>query len=467
MPRGADVYADLGGRIKAARAEAQRVSTALKDATATIERDRVAEGKGLARLAEVRLGQLEANEVAGRIDEADRRALELIKTKWAAYDELGARLDTSKERQTELEAERQRLGDALDAARIKRASLEQETLDALAETEAHAFQAARTERARAQAGQAASKATQAEHDRIEKGKPYEDDRLFMYLWKRRYGFAEYRAIPLIRFLDSWVARLIRYDRAHLDYRMLLQIPERLRAHANRKAEEADAETEALQEIEQDALETAGVPALDDEIERLAHALAEKSQALADEETRFAALREERAGFEAGRDEYTEQAVTVIRTQVEREPLSTLRADARQTRTDEDDWIVSKLDEVHQREESLRTDVKRLRGEQKDALARVAELEELRRRYRRRRYDSKDSVFQDDKRSGGGLMDDLLGGGAVIGDILEQMSRRQRFEVPTRRGRSPGWGIPRIPRGGGGSSSGGFGGGGGFTTGGGF
>ena len=115
-------------------------------------------------------------------------------------------------------------------------------------------------------------ATRAESDREDKRRPYENNRLFSYLWRRRYRFPEYRALPLFRTMDGWVAGLCRYEEAHRDYRMLLEIPDRLRAHADKLLQEAHAETEALAGLERAALAADGVP-------ELAAALAEQLQAL--------------------------------------------------------------------------------------------------------------------------------------------------------------------------------------------
>ncbi len=43
---------------------------------------------------------------------------------------------------------------------------------------------------------------QAEADREEKGKPYRDDPLFMYLWEGGYGTKSYRANNLVAWLDG-------------------------------------------------------------------------------------------------------------------------------------------------------------------------------------------------------------------------------------------------------------------------
>src|SRR5690606_35024340 len=63
------------------------------------------------------------------------------------------------------------------------------------------------------AAESVRKTEQAEKDREERGKPYRDDPLFMYLWERGYGTKAYRANNLVAFLDGHVARLVGYPEA--------------------------------------------------------------------------------------------------------------------------------------------------------------------------------------------------------------------------------------------------------------
>ena len=84
-----------------------------------------------------------------------------------------------------------------------------------------------------QAARAEEKAAQAEADREEKRRPYEADPIFMYLWRRRYGTRDYHASNLVRFFDRKVAQLIDFESARLNYTMLMELPDRLREHAER------------------------------------------------------------------------------------------------------------------------------------------------------------------------------------------------------------------------------------------
>jgi hypothetical protein len=87
---------------------------------------------------------------------------------------------------------------------------------------------------------AEEKAARAEADRDEKRRPYESDPLFMYLWRRGFGTRDYEASNLVRHFDRKVAHLIGYEAARVNYAMLLELPERLREHAERLKQEAAA-----------------------------------------------------------------------------------------------------------------------------------------------------------------------------------------------------------------------------------
>lgn len=84
---------------------------------------------------------------------------------------------------------------------------------------------------------AQEKVQQAEADREEKRKPYEADPLFMYLWRRRYGTRDYDAGAFVRFFDRKVAHLIDFESARVNYTLLMELPDRLREHADRLGEE--------------------------------------------------------------------------------------------------------------------------------------------------------------------------------------------------------------------------------------
>ena len=106
---------------------------------------------------------------------------------------------------------------------------------------------------------AEARAKQVAREEREKSAPYRSDSLFMYLWNRGFGTSTYQATGLIRFLDEWVAGLIRYTDARANYAMLTEIPTRLKAHAIRLQDRVAEAQGALDAIEAEKIhELAGI-----------------------------------------------------------------------------------------------------------------------------------------------------------------------------------------------------------------
>lgn len=436
MIRGTQVYGDIDARLRTTRKEVDAIARDLQATTTRLERLGMEESRDLGRLAKVRLEALEAKDVVRGLDAADEQVLRLLEQKQDALERAQREIEASEARQQSIESERVQTLARLDEARSRHGDLVVQALAKLETQEAYQFQRERVETISAQARRADEKAAQTEADREAKGRPYEENKLFAYLWKRQYGTPAYRAGNLVTALDGWVARLSRYDRARLDYAMLLEIPVRLREHADRLAAEADAELQALGELQREAFASAGVPRLADEVESLERALADIESSLEAEEKKHRALLEQRADLVGGEDRYTRQALEVLRANLEREPVSTLRADAARTSTPSDDTLVADIAAQRDEAKALQKEARRLRQRQAKVMAAMNDLEEVRRRYRRQNYDARDSTFRDGMDTGG-LLDQLLKGGVVIGDVMNEMGRNHRFEVPRRRGRSGG------------------------------
>ena len=450
MIRGGEVYKDIQRRVKVAEERLDDVRANLKRVSDALEDNRTSESKDLSQLARIRFNELEGDRVARGLDAADQEVLTLLDQKRVAAEDVEARLFETQRDHEMIDSERAQLRVAVDDAHAREAQALERVQKALDATESYVFQRTRVERAIEQAGGAAAKATQAETDRIEKGKPYETGKLFSYLWKRRYGFPEYRANLVTRFLDKWVAKLCRYDNAHRDYAMLLEIPVRLREHANQLEAAAAEEAQSLGAMEAKAQEEAGVPALREAVEEKEADLQACEETLSGAEDRLASLRQERAKFDADEDEHTLQAIAVLAAHMAREPIASLRADALQSQTPSDDTIVRQIESLRNAREDLFPKLEEYREQQASALDALEKIEEVRRTFRKRSYDSDDSVFEDGPRVGS-VLGGLLRGALVVAEVLADMQSNQRFERPKRS--SGGWSW------GGGSSSGGWGGGG--------
>lgn len=289
----------------------------------------------------------------------------------------------------------------------------------------------------------------------------------MYLWERKFGTSAYEGSGLARLLDRWVARLIGYVDAAANYRMLLEIPKRLREHAAALSAELEQRRAALQTLEEEARAAHPAGRLEAGLEEIERKVADLDEKIAHESARRNALEKQRAQLAGGNDSEYRKAIELLAFELSRQDMRSLKREAELTATGHDDELVRAIDDIREEIAELEEDVERDRDAVSSLDRRRSELEAVRGRYVSRRYDDATSYFDNDS-----LLKDLLAGvlGGVLsgGGMWRQIEREHR-----RRSRSDmdfGWrGFPTpgtgrsLPRGRSGGSI--FGGGSIFTGGG--
>lgn len=425
MKTGSEVYRDIDRSVRQAQAQLDSVGEEIGRLREQREATRTEEARLLGELARIRCAELAADRIAGGLDRADRDALAVLEQRKRALGELDQRIAAAERELDELTQQRERTRHAQDGAVAAHAARVERTLQQLATTERYEAQLARVERTTSQAAHASDKAKLAEADRDNKRKPYERDKLFHYLWKRRYRFPEYRALPVFRAADGWVARLCGYDRAHRDYGMLLAIPERLRVHADRLLAEATTEADALAALERDALAGDGSQELAEAAKAAARELGEVEERVAAQERSNQELVEQRAQFVAGEDPFSRQARAVLQRQIESEDVATLRSDAARTGSPEDDVVAAAVLDLRRRQTDLDQRLETARGDQDRALQALREVQRLRQRFRQSGFDANNSVFDADDGILGAL-GGLARGALMFGDAWSIVNRSQRF-----------------------------------------
>jgi hypothetical protein len=455
MMRGRDQLAIIDQHIATARRDMQTGHSRLETANQQLIKVRNQLAQEYRGLAKFRLDALAAGKLIAQMDDTDRTVLKLLERRSQAVAKLEREIEQSLATQAELEDERSRLGRRRDellkqideaAAEIKEQLGRQ---DAYRELEEKAAEESR------RAERAQKKAAQAEADREEKGKPYRQDPLFMYLWKRRYLTPDYSGGGLTRMLDGRVARMINYADAHSNYYMLTELPLRLREHADRQERLAAQEVQKLRDMEAVALEVEPITKNKDLLQSVQKSLEESEARIEAEEKRHASLLEQRSAHASGSDELSRQAIELQVSEIKNDSLTNLYMQAKMTNNPDDDVIVNRIRELQEEEERLLAEVQNLQSQIHQQQKNYREIDELRRRFRRRSYDSDHSVFP-----GGfqlaALLSLLMSGRASGGDVWDRIDREQQFRRP----RTP------VDFGGGGFP-GGFGGGGGGMGGGGF
>ena len=504
-------------RIDATIADARKyLARALDAASADGQRAAALDGRELeayAALADLRIEHLRHDGVAANLGAADRKARDLIRSHEGRLAALAGERDAAAADIARLEAERRTAETDHDERVAAHEAAVAATRAQLDRDPEYERRAGALEAGQAVARRAAQKLETARADRKEKGAPYESDPLFVYLTKRRFGTPEYRAFPLFAILDRWVASLVRYRDAKLNYDRLLELPERLSEHAARVDAEAARLVEAVEAYERGALEKDGVDRLRDAAGAARARLEALDAGIAAAEARHAEIVARFNETAAGKAGPLADARTLLTDALGGRPIPDLKILAAETASPEDDRIVGELVQLKRErlelEEAREAEHRTLDAHRR----RLSDLEDLRRRFKQSRYDSPYSEFPGEDLIGA-LIIEFLRGSLGRDDLWRRIERGHRTRKrdwdddfggdawrdtlgrPRRRDQGSTWGgsgdwsggtwggglpsprsgsagrtirIPRSP-GGGFRTGGGFGvrsGGGGFKTGGGF
>jgi len=423
-------------------------------------------------LARFRLDTDAAGTLNTRLDSAAREARRLLDKRNADYKVLSEQLRQSETERNQKLKKRQELDEARDLAENQMDELMDAVDSRLENDSAYLAQRETTEQAIATAEAAADKARTSEQDRETKGKAYDADPLFVYLWDRGYGTPDYAYRGLTRSLDHWVAGLIRYNDARANYAMLTGIPDRMARHAERCAEIAEQEEEKLAEFSRNAMTDAAgtdlvgsIETYSDEIEQIDTDIEKLDQQI---DTLAGALAE----FSGGEDADFQKAEEHLSESLKSDDLNDLWQAAIDTPSPEDEKIVQRIEDFRERVEEVAREIRQDRELQRDIGRRRAELADVIKRFRSKGYGSWESTFSDDKLTTV-LLGELVKGAITGADYWARAERSHKRRKP--RGRKVafpnGTGLPKSMGGFGRSRSrsgrsGGFGGG-GFKRGGSF
>ena len=427
MMSGLKLAGSIDSGLDDLRTQETALAEHLRGAVARVNELRTAQAGAYRELASMRLTDIDKGAVTHALDEAEARALALLKQSDKEQTATAAKLERARDAVAAIEGDMDAQAKAIAAADAELDAAEAKLQSALAKRQDYRDQAAATETAARVADEAERKTELAENDRAEKGKPYEADPLFMYLWERGFGTSTYRSWGLIKMLDQWVAKLCDYHTARPNYAMLLEIPERLRTHRDRVAEAAEQAVQALEALEQSARDDAGVTALEKNLEQQESKQTELGEKLAQAQATVTGFEQELGKFERGEDDDTVAALDVVAAELRQDTLRRLQHEAYLTPDPRDDEIVARVEDLGIQIDQAEEDVA-MRQEGLRVLAqRRAELETVRTDFRNKRYNTDDFQFDDH-----GALEALLEGllrGAVTGTQywreLERNSRRRK------------------------------------------
>jgi len=414
-------------------------------------------------LASLRLDQISREELQSALNYADKAALNILQERQMLMQELNKNLDANQDHLDLLEKKRQQHSEQVSKQAQTLIEHEREAQSQLENDESYQQQLVVNQNADAIADRAEAKTSQAEEDRLEKGKPFESDTLFMYLWKRQYAQPEYKANFLSRFLDAWVARLCDYHKARVNYWMLLELPKRLNLHAESVREAADKELASLQEIETAFAEKYGALKAQDSLKSAQNQLDQIDNDIVAAEEKQNAFLFERNRYYAGEDAQFKAAIHELVTAMQRKDVIELQRLVNRTLDRKDDHLLASIIDLREEGQELETNIAETRQHQQSYLQKLTELKRVRTQFKRKRFDDVRSGFNNGSLIGIAL-NEFLKGVLNNGELWRVIERSQRHRDV---GAWPDFGSGgfRLPRAGGSSSRGrGYR---GFRTGGGF
>jgi hypothetical protein len=383
---------------------------------------RQTEGELMRRLAAGALEPEVRAALSGSLTQAEVEARTVLERHGTELEAAQQALSALDQRIAALDAERAELRSTADKAQ-RRLDAIAERLDA-APAEGNSRVAVRegATRARRMAMDVQHKMRQADADRELKGRPFRDDRLFMYLWERGYGTDAYRGGALTARLDAWVASMIGYEKARRTFAMLAEIPARLASHAEALRQQADEAEAELRRLERGAVDEAGGRADREALEQAGVRIAEidaEVVLLEDERDEAARRRRELA---QGSEPPLSSAFAALADALGREDVRTL---LRQGRTSGDIGLVRQIDELRGRASDEESDARDLRARLRTLATRRRELEDIRYEFKRQGFDESRSGFGE-ARLASEMLNDFLRGGIGAAEYWGRIRRSQKW-----------------------------------------
>ena len=423
MASGLQTLHDIDTAISKARRAVTEASALPKRAAKALADVQRARASAYDQIAKDRIALIEAGS-GGDLGYVDRQAEKLLDAHDIEEARLSEKIDASLAAISDIEARRR----AQESAVTKAVDIYDK---AVSSAEAKIlkdpdYQAAvkKTEDLAATALRAQDKLTIAQQDETTKGEPYRNDPFFAYLSGRQYGTRDAKGWFLTKALDGWVARISNYRKAAENYRRLTAIPVRLAAHVALLERNATAQDLALQKLEDEMLRREGVHDLHEASMKAQQALDAIDQELEAAETAHQDLRAQHTAMTSGQSGPYNEAIALLSETLARKDLPSLRRLAAQTQTRSDDAAIEDLRELSRTAKDLRDDQSEAVRLVKKYQRTLSDLENVRRRFKQRRYDAPSSSFKNDD-----LIMRVLGQllvGAISGnDLWRTLERAQR------------------------------------------
>lgn len=376
-------------------------------------------------IAAVRLEEIKRGVLHSDMTAADQQVTELLSQRDSALLDVNNTIKSINGQVSDAEHQRGILLTNVNSVSQKIADKETKIQAELKDDKTYLAQLERARTAESIAEEANMKADQAQEDMAEKAKPFQDDPLFIYLWDRGFGTTEYSGGLFSRFMDGWVARVIKYESARVNYWNLTEIPKRLDEHANSVTAVSDESFMTLQQLELDALKQAGVTSLEAEVDNLRKMLDSHDDSIEDLENKLNASLQDRAKFLSGEDSYLQRCIQRLTQALDHQDLLSIHRYVLATNSPTDDKLVIELRRLDDTLDELDSGLKNVRLLHGNKINQLKELQSVRRNFKNSRFDDIRSGFGNQSLIAG-MLGQFLQGVVSGGDLWKTIQRNQRY-----------------------------------------
>ena len=236
---------------------------------------------------------------------------------------------------------------------------------------------------------------QVHAEATEKMPSYENSRLFMYLYNRKYGTSEYKPRGMIRRMDRWLARYIDFANARQSYNFMQVTPGLMQEELKRRRANFNELMDQIEAMEAKIEQEVGLTAVIEEGDRLGLKRDELVNQIEDQNQQLEAYISELNDSRESKDKHYDDALTRMRKHLEETEEAVLQERAEKTIEEKDDKIVSDIVELNDLIGDLQPEILLLVGKRKSLTDKQAGLDDIVQRFRSSNFDSNRSVFPDD------------------------------------------------------------------------
>ena len=411
--------------LQTIRNDVVRLDSQLSQLTQSVANNELQRNRLINDIAKVRLSAIEDGDLLTTMSAADHDASSMLEKRQDALIVLNEEIEQLNQQILSAETERETLLTKLNQASQALVDLESTVQDQLKVDEQYLAKLSYANEADSIAEESSEKVELALEDMKLKAEPYQADALFMYLYDRGFGTTEYKGRLFSRFMDGWVAKLINYEESRRNFWNLSEIPKRLQQHAQQAVNVADEASMAVQQLELDALDKAGISESNKKVDMLREELDAFDDKLEESETQLNTKLEQRAQFSAGQDDYLQSCLQRLSGALQHQDLDSVHRYVQATVSPTDDRLVLELQALERQLDSVEDDMSDIRQLHDNKISRLKELESVRRNFKNSRFDDVRSGFGNKALLSGALAQFLQG--VVSGsDVWRVIKRNQRY-----------------------------------------